>query len=164
MIRRSTEKSPTSWHSILTRGERQTVNLVYARGTRTEGPTKFFTLCSAYFSIFHFPPLKFHLFEKLRPDRTLPFSYHFLFTTPNRSLNLIRSYFLVIHNLISVIKFSKSWKTMSSFRFRARPEKSQLADTASLSRASSKPSTWFPLERHVQEAIAYLSFILFFSF
>ena len=47
--------------------------------------------------------------------------------------------------------FLKLVGTYQILRLGARPDRSQLADSASLLRASGKPSTWFPLGGHVQK-------------
>ena len=49
---------------------------------------------------------------------------------------------------------TKLQKKCSILRLHARAEKGQLAEAASLLRgASGKPSTWFPLEGHVQKDV-----------
>ena len=111
MIARSTEKSPTSWHSILTKARGKPSTWFPVERHVQKASTINFLLNLWFFQNFHFSPLKISFLKNFKRIVDLHFLIILYINSFSWSFNMIRSYFLMnrkqlyIENSINGIHF-----------------------------------------------------------
>jgi hypothetical protein len=102
------------------------------------------------------------VFEKCQPDIPCSFIYDFNHLLAPIEASMYKEFKIKLLPSRFFCETSSNFKkTRRVLHMHARPEKSLLAEAASLRGASGKPSTWFPLGRHVQKDLPSSRLFLF---